>query len=243
MSGPDYADIEARARSVRDRLRLGIGPTPDILSVMTDAGVSVLVRPLGPRGPDGIYVRRPGIAVAMLNGSLYLPRFRFAGAHELGHHEFGDDRALDEDIFVATTLEEKRANAFAASFLVPKVAIAERMTFKADVSPERVLELANEFGVSYQTMVYRLHNSGWLRGGAAARDVLLESRSAVLTDSLRNRRVTRDTVLPLDYINRAIAAYRDQRISLGRFAELVFMDPSYARRDLGELGLLHAEDK
>jgi Zn-dependent peptidase ImmA (M78 family) len=242
MTTPDYVAIEARARQVRERLRLGTGPAPDILSVLTDAGLTVIVQPLGLKGPDGLYVRRPRIAVALLNGSKYLPRFRFTGAHELGHHEFGEQRAVDRDIFVAATFEEKQANAFAACFLVPKSAIAGRVEFKSDIAPERVLQLANEFGVSYETMVYRLHNVGWLKGGAGRRDALLASRAAVLTDSLRNRRVTRDTVLPLDFVKRAVAAYSSQSISLGRFAELLGMDEADARKGLADLGLLHDED-
>lgn len=242
MTTPDYAAIEANAREVRDRLRLGTGPIADILTVLGDAGIAVIVRPLGRAGPDGLYVRRPRIATALLNGSKYLPRFRFTGAHELGHHEFGEERVVDRDIYAATTFEEKRANAFAASFLVPKAAIVERVQFKAETEPDNVLELANEFGVSYETMVYRLHNIGWLRGGATRRDELLVSRSAVLTDTLRNRRVTRDTVLPLDFIERAVAAYRDQSISLGRFAELLGRDEAAARRILAELHLLQDDD-
>lgn len=242
MTSPDYAAIDAKAREVRDRLRLGTGPIPDILTVLGDAGVAVVVRPLGPDGPDGLYMRRPTVATALLNGSKYLPKFRFTGAHELGHHEFGEVRVVDRDIFDARTLEEKRANAFAATFLVPKAAIAERVEFKGPMDAGAVLDLANEFGVSYETMVYRLHNVGWLRGGAARRDELLASRSAVLTDTLRNRRVTRDTVLPLDFIERAVRAYRAQDISLGRFAELIGRDEMDARRVLANLGLLHEDD-
>lgn len=238
----DYAEVEGRAADLRDRLKLGSGPVADIESALSDAGVAVLVRPLGVRGPDGIYVRRPALSVVLLNGSSYLPRFRFTGAHELGHHQYGIERALDRNVFDAATVEEKRANVFAAAFLVPKSAISARVGYKTEISPERVLELATEFGVSYETMVYRLHNCGWLRGGAQRRDELLGARAEIFTDNLRNRRPPRETSLPLDYVRRAVRAYADQQIDVGRLAELLLLDDAEARRLLGKLHLLHQED-
>ena len=238
----DYAEVEGRAATLRDSLKLGSGSIADIESVLSDAGVAVLVRPLGRGGPDGIYVRRAALSVVLLNGSSYLPRFRFTGAHELGHHQYGTERALDRDVFAAATVEEKRANAFAAAFLVPKSGVAVRVGYKSDISPERVLELANEFGVSYETMVYRLHNCGWLRGGAQRRDELLGARAAIFTDNLRNRRAPRETALPLDFIRRSLRAYAHQQIDIGRLAELLLLDDAEARKLLGQLHLLQEED-
>jgi len=239
----DYDEVEGQASGLRGSLGVLTGPISDIESVLTDAGVTVLVRPLGVRGPDGMYVRRATLAVALLNGNTYLPRFRFTGAHELGHHYYGSVGALDRDVYRPANLEEKRANAFAACFLVPRSTLSRAASAREDIAPERALALANEFGVSYQTMVYRLHNCRLLKGGATKRDELLGARSAIFSDALRDRRVSRQAALPLDYVNRAIDAYGEQLISLDRLAELLFMDEGQVKKLLVHAQLLHEQDQ
>jgi len=242
MSGVDFAEVERHTDQVRIRLNLGNAPIPDITSILEDAGLVVLVRPLGEFGPDGLYVRRDQFSVALLNGDKYLPRLRFTGAHELGHHEYGAVSALDEDIHGSAAPEETRANAFAASFLMPREALAERVGGRQPVPAELVLDVANEFGVSYETLVYRLHNTRLLRGGAAARDSLLAERSFLFTADLRQRRLETRSIVPSDYVVRAVRAYRGDRISLDRLAELLYADREGMATALKEAGLLHPED-
>jgi len=239
----DYDEVEEHASELRGTLGVLTGPISDIESVLTEAGVMVLVRPLGTRGPDGMYVRRERLAVALLNGNTYLPRFRFTGAHELGHHFYGSAGALDRDVYKPANLEEKRANAFAACFMVPRSTLSRAANAREDIPPERALALANEFGVSYQTMVYRLHNCHLLKGGATKRDELLGARSARFNDALRDRRVSKQEALPLDYVNRAIDAYGQQLVSLDRLAELLFMDEIQVKKLLTQAQLLHEEDQ
>lgn len=242
MTQLDYTEIERRAAEVRERLGLGTAPVGDFTATLADAGLVVLVRPLGPKGPEGLYVRRAGYGAVLLNGDAYLPRLRFTAAHELGHHEYGAEAVVDVAIGATTDPEERRANAFAASFLMPRDALVQRIAGPAP-SAERVVEVASEFGVSYETMVYRLHNLQLLPGGAARRDQLLAERSAVMTDDLRQRRLESGTVLPPQYVKRAIDAYTRQDISLDRLAELLFtQDETVVGRALEEAGLLRPED-
>jgi Zn-dependent peptidase ImmA (M78 family) len=239
----DYDEVEEQASRLRGTLGVLTGPISDIESVLTEAGVTVLVRPLGARGPDGMYVRRTKLAIALLNGNTFLPRFRFTGAHELGHHYYGSAGALDRDVYKPANLEEKRANALAACFLVPRSTLSRAANSREDIQPERALELANEFGVSYQTMVYRLHNCNLLKGGATKRDALLGARSAIFSDALRDRRDSRQAALPLDYVNRAVDAYGRQLVSLDRLAELLFVDEAQVKKLLTQAQLLHEEDQ
>lgn len=239
----DFAEVERHTAEVRARLNLGDAPIPDITSTLEDAGLVVLVRPLGETGPDGLYVRRHDFNVVLLNGDKYLPRLRFTGAHELGHHEYGATGVIDEDIHGSAAPDEKRANAFAASMLMPRSALAERVADRQPVPAELVLEVANEFGVSYETLVYRLHNTGLLHGGAAARDSLMAERSFLFTADLRQRRLEDRSIIPPDYVVRAVQAYRGDLISLDRLAELLFADREGMAAALKEAGLLHTEDE
>jgi Zn-dependent peptidase ImmA (M78 family) len=237
----DYEEVERRAQEVRSRLGLGLAPIADAPGTLGDAGLLVLVRPLGPNGPDGLYVRRTDYAAVLLNGDVYLPRLRFTAAHELGHHEYGEDAAIDLVVGPNSDPREQVANAFAASFLMPRAAMRQR-GYGPQVTPQRGGGIASDFGVSYQTLVYRLHNLHLLPGGAVDRDLLLEERSAVLTNSLRAQRLEERSLLPDDYVKRALDAYGREDISLSRLAELLFEDEGALGRRLEEAGLLNPDD-
>jgi Zn-dependent peptidase ImmA (M78 family) len=240
----DYEQLELVAQAARDRAGLSpIDPIPEIVGVLEQLGLQVLVRALGPTGPQGIYVRRSRFAAVLLNGSDYLPRFRFTGAHELGHHERAHyDVHVDLDL-AGRDRKEQEANAFAASFLAPRRALFERIGRlpKRRLSPEQVLQLAADFIVSYEFMVNRLHNVGLLQG-AQHRDELKAARETVLTDELREMRPAERWRMPADFIGRALTAYGRYEISLGRLAELLQRETKHMASVLAAHDYLHPED-
>src|ERR1700674_1675680 len=108
MGSANFEDLEDAAQAARERAGLSpIDPIPEIVGVLEQLGLLVLVRPLGPAGPQGIYVRRSRFAAVLLNGSDYLPRFRFSGAHELGHHVLDHFEAHIDVDFSETTGDRK----------------------------------------------------------------------------------------------------------------------------------------
>jgi Zn-dependent peptidase ImmA (M78 family) len=240
----DYEQLEEAAQEARERSGLNpIDPVPEIVGVLEQLELLVLVRPLGPGGPQGIYVRRSRFAAVLLNGTDYLPRFRFSGAHELGHHERQHyDVHVDLD-FSGRDRKELEANAFAASFLAPRRALFERVGRlpKARLSPEQVLQLAADFIVSYEFMANRLHNVGLLQGHQH-RDELKAARATVLTDELREMRPAQRWRMPADFIGRALTAYGRYDISLGRLAELLEREVAVVSSALASHDYLHPED-
>jgi Zn-dependent peptidase ImmA (M78 family) len=240
----DYEQLEEAAQDARERSGLNpIDPVPEIVGVLEQLELLVLVRPLGPGGPQGIYVRRSRFAAVLLNGTDYLPRFRFSGAHELGHHERQHyDVHVDLD-FSGRDRKELEANAFAASFLAPRRALFERVGRlpKARLSPEQVLQLAADFIVSYEFMANRLHNVGLLQGHQH-RDELKAARATVLTDELREMRPAQRWRMPADFIGRALTAYGRYDISLGRLAELLEREVAVVSSALASHDYLHPED-
>lgn len=239
MTSLDIQEVERHAQEVRERLGVGVAPIGDVTSALSDAGLVVLVRPLGTAGPDGLYVRRGDQGYVLLNGDAYLPRLRFTGAHELGHHEYGAHAVVDVTTVAGKDPDEQVANAFAASFLMPRDAVFQRIEGPTP-TPDRLVELADEFGVSYPAFIFRLHNLGFLPGGAVERDRLLADPLAKFTSGFRQRHLEERSILPPDYVKRAVDAYRRYDISLDRLAELVF-DNSIGGA-LQEEGLLHPED-
>jgi Zn-dependent peptidase ImmA (M78 family) len=240
---PNFPELEQKAEEVRGRVALHPqDPVPEIVGVLEQLGLRVIVRPLGKDGPQGIYARRADFAAVLLNGSDYLPRFRFSGAHELGHHVLDHFEAHIDVDFSETTGKEKEANAFAASFLMPRRALWDRVAnLGKKLTADQVRDLANEFIVSYDSMVNRLHNVQLLQG-YQHRDALKAERASVLTDELRERRPAERWRLPTDYVHRALEAYGRYDISLDRLAELVEREAQEVAAILAAQHFLHAED-
>jgi Zn-dependent peptidase ImmA (M78 family) len=239
---PQQDPMARRARELRAAIGLADGPVPEILSTLERLGLSVYVLPLGSDGPDGAYLPRAQFKTVLLNADKYLARLRFTAAHELGHHVFNDGAQMDKDIHQFRSLEEQRANGFAAAFLMPDTGILARLGVGA-ITPRDVVRIALEFGVSYTSLVHRLQKLQ--RVTPQQKAALLRDRAAVLTPEFRLRHLSVKQQLPSDYVDRALRAYDDWKISLDRLSELLRI-PDDEREglvgDLREQHLLREED-
>lgn len=223
MTAVGYGEIEDRALRTRARLGLGLGPVHDIEAALKQAGLLVLVAHLGKSGPEGLYVRRADYGAVLLNGDAFRPRARFTAAHELGHHELGHDAAVDEAIAEnSNDPAERPANVFAAEFLVPKAALVRLASAGRPRTPQAVSELARRFGVSYLVLVYRLHNTGLLPGGATERDWLVGHQPLQLHPG-RYLNAREAAHFPDTYVELIRAATASEEISTDRARELLEM--------------------
>jgi Zn-dependent peptidase ImmA (M78 family) len=151
---------ESAARETRRELGIGdLGPVPDVLQrVESAAAVNVVVARLPEGGPAGAYVKERGVPFILVNGREPVVRQRFTLAHELGHHTLGHGDVLDATIgWSATDPKEVAANRFAAEFLMP-VAGVDAWVEARDVESlglEQLVRLANAFGVSCETALWR----------------------------------------------------------------------------------------
>jgi len=116
--------------ALEERRRLGLGNAPagNIASIIGTQGVWVAACDL-PSEMSGLFVNdgRAGLAV-IINARHPRVRRRFSYAHEYGHALF--DRAEPYRLTRrdnAEELVEKRANAFAASFLLPRSGIEDQL--------------------------------------------------------------------------------------------------------------------
>jgi Zn-dependent peptidase ImmA (M78 family)/DNA-binding Xre family transcriptional regulator len=94
-----------------------------------------------------------------VNSAFTTPRSLFTLAHELGHLLLGrveGDIALDQEL-AGSSSTERMANAFAAIFLMPERIIRKTLDFNGR-NTASIVNLAHRFGVSFETVVYRLHN-------------------------------------------------------------------------------------
>lgn len=174
----------------QERLRLGLGVAPiaNVAEMLETQGVRTALVDL-PEDVSGLTLSRPTVGLFIVaNRRHHFLRRRFSYAHEYAHVLLDRDRlgtisrATDRDDLI-----EVRANAFAASLLLPEEGVRRFMTtigkggpsrLQADVfdesgvvevraraAPEsrdvqlyEVAELADHFGVSRLAALYRLRN-------------------------------------------------------------------------------------
>ena len=155
----------------------------DDLAELVEAvfGADVAVLDLG-GGFDGLATSSDEVKLIVLATSTVPARQRFTLAHELGHLLAGDDQGvhLDEDIFdkaQAKNPSEMRANAFAASFLMPEQAL--RAAAGTSGLTERAFAgLACDLRVTPSALAYRLKALRLVDAGTCDRFRVLSGRQA-----------------------------------------------------------------
>lgn len=142
---------------------------PSFVSLVEDqSGLNVNLEPMNQQ-VAGLCARVDDYSIAMIDSSSTAGRQRFTVAHELCHYLLGDGELTDESgqgLVIDETISaqrdvEKRANAFAASFLMPRASI-ERYRRNRDLTEEVIVELQYTFGVSLDAMLWQLFNFGWI---------------------------------------------------------------------------------
>jgi Zn-dependent peptidase ImmA (M78 family)/transcriptional regulator with XRE-family HTH domain len=139
------------AQEERRRLRLGVAPVGNIAALIASQGIWTAATVL-PDDVSGLFFNHASIGLAIVvNRKQSTVRQRFSCAHEYAHALF--DREHGQDIkrterANSSDLMEKRANAFAASFLMPADGINEQLRLMDKGSPSRqsqiLFDVAND---------------------------------------------------------------------------------------------------
>jgi Zn-dependent peptidase ImmA (M78 family)/transcriptional regulator with XRE-family HTH domain len=152
--------------------------------------INVAVEELA-EGIDGLSLSDGDTRIIVVAPTDRTGRQRFTLAHELGHVLFGDgDRTvIEEQLFETKSAQESRADAFAASFLMPKAEILDELDGRS--AAEGFLDLVWAFGVSPETMCWRLLNLGLIteeeRSALSGKTLSRVARSLGRLDELRQR--------------------------------------------------------
>jgi len=140
---------EVVAQEERRRLGLGTAPIINTAETISEQGVWTAATDL-PNGLSGLFVNHPSIGLAILVNVQHWPvRRRFSYAHEYAHALFDRSEAITTTRSQnATQLAEKRANAFAAAFLIPAGGVADHLRQLDKGSPSRrsqsLFDVAND---------------------------------------------------------------------------------------------------
>lgn len=129
VSGEAVAQGEQIAEQERRRLNIGNAPISDISELIVSQGIWASGVELPTDNMSGLFLRHPSIGLAILvNGSHVRGRRRFSYAHEYAHALMDRDRSIRvSSMDNSSEMVERRANAFAAAFLMPRAGVYDAL--------------------------------------------------------------------------------------------------------------------
>jgi Zn-dependent peptidase ImmA (M78 family)/transcriptional regulator with XRE-family HTH domain len=222
---------EALAAAVRQQAGIADGDLPpepeDFAAWVEEAlGIDVCIAPL-PNGLDGLALRSGRLRLALISSGIAATRQRFTLAHEVCHLASGDaqDLTVDEDVFGRRTAEERRANAFAAAFLMPVRAIRGAAEGK-ELDEDLVVGLLGRFRVSLDALAFRLHNIGVVNAGGRDRVRTMSSaRIALRPGRAEDLQARNERRAPGRLLARAMEAFAAGELGIRPLAALLDTDP------------------
>lgn len=238
---------EDAANNLRARLGVGLGPIPDLISLLElELGMRIFFRPL-PSQISGLYAYDAAIgACVLINASHHWKRRVQTAIHETGH--FVSDRShadiLEEDE-IPLSVEERFAKRFGSAFLMPASGVRGR--FGQIVGSENrfdvreLILLAHQFGVATEAMCRRLEELALLPQGSwdSLRDRGFASdleRSVLSEVSVQPK----PPVIPPRLAYLASIALDDELLSEGQLCDLLAVDRLELREALAPFGAQEA---
>lgn len=165
--GVSAARIKAEVSRLLAQPEAAERPLP-IERLAESQGFPVVFQHLDEEDISGFYLRNGSESVIGVNRAHARVRQRFTVAHELGHAllDRRDGMHIDQAFklrnptsALAVDPEEIAANAFAAELLMPEDEVREAIGDGLDISDDGAIrDLARQFGVSQQALMFRLVN-------------------------------------------------------------------------------------
>lgn len=248
----DKHDFLARSFKLADRLgseiceslNLGSRPASNLLNILENAlRIKILHLPLE-NGISGACVVNDNLGAGILINAKEVPwRRNFDLAHELFHiitwNVFSHEEVGDGTV---KTRPEKYADAFASSLLLPEFHLRnalEEITTDGQIRIVDVIELAKEFGVSTEAILWRLVNLEILAKPEVEK--VLGNPELRRKDRLMRQGLFYEGVppkFPGRYISLACRCLMEGKISRGTFAEYLGIDRAEIDRYLRKQGFV-----
>ena len=160
-----FASGYAAAEFVREALHRDRAIRFEIEAVFAELGVAVLPMRLGTESIDAVAVwggRGPSVILNLDRQHISPERTRMTLAHELGHLMLDRAGGLPFCEVLGGAVDdfmERRANAFAAELLLPRIVVEQaRTTFKGSIG-DFIAALKHDFGVSKSVACAQVYNS------------------------------------------------------------------------------------
>lgn len=155
MSADQLANIFLQEYSADKEVSYPINP----FQILTDLGIPFVLRPF--KKYEGIYIPAAGegdFPIVGINLNRPITRQRYTAAHELCHH-LKDVRSGFMCAINAKSEIEKYAEAFASELLMPTAELrkqVQKYEQNGCIDLDGVLKVADYFGVSFQSCLYKI---------------------------------------------------------------------------------------
>lgn len=228
------------AAAERNRLGLGDGPIADLRERLeSDVGMRIFFLSMPSKVAGLFFYSDPLGACVGINAAHPRERGNWTLAHEYAH--FLTTRyqvEITEFNGISARRNERFADAFAASFLMPAIGLHRRFSElqRAREGPPIVADiiaLADTFQVSVQALILRLEDLKRLRVGAWERLRTLKVRDAQRELGIQRRRG--EDKLPRRYKLLAVRAFERGELSEGQLASILRCDRVSARLIVDEM--------
>ncbi|MDY4067111.1 ImmA/IrrE family metallo-endopeptidase [Bullifex sp.] len=247
----DYADLMTKAERLMKQLGEDNNSPVDIFALAQGIELLTIVYyPLGNKISGMCVKGAEGRCTIALNSSMTLGRQRFTLAHVFFHMFYDTNMKTICAKSIGTGCEiEKMADAFAAYFLMPRAALADKADnliskHEGKINLQDIIRIEQYFGVSHQTAVYQLNNCGYI-----SRKELDDLLNISVKRQAEAMGFSSDLYLPLPkekqyctyghYIKQADQLLNRDIISNGKYEELMLAafrdDLVYGAEEGGEL--------
>jgi Zn-dependent peptidase ImmA (M78 family)/transcriptional regulator with XRE-family HTH domain len=229
------------AKRVRELAGVSDGYIDELASFCENRlGVDVAVECLPP-GLDGLAVSRGNYRLALVSSAIPATRQRYTLAHEIGHLAADDtqDILIDENLFGRSGDQEKRANVFASSFLMPESSLRRAMG-PAGLVEASIGEMLANYKVSLDALAYQLHSVRLIdkAGRERVRQLSTRKLSLLAGHAAEYQRQLQDhgqRRLPSGLLQRAIEAYNNGDAGVRVLARLAEVPPEMLLEQLSPL--------
>ncbi len=237
--------VEVLANNISNLLGLGRRPAFTLQKVLEqDYGIKVLCYPFIDGSAVSTVNRSIG-NIIVINSHEVPWRQNYDLAHEL-FHLITWDAVIENKMYINDEYSEeieKRANLFASILLLPeqevKKEILNRVDKDGNITNSDIVDVAIEFGISTQALIYRLANLKLIsfeQASTVVKDVELSTLSKQMRKQEKIEKRLSD-----QFISLAIRCLRKGLISRGKFSELVDIDRSDIDDFINEKGLMKQE--
>lgn len=220
------------AEKIRRNLKLGNAPIKDIFNLLEGQRIFVVRMPINGDGLSGAfyYDKKKKNAQILVNSNRSKGHQIFTAAHEFCHYLLDkDEQIIIEHDNQKKSPIEKRADAFAANFLLPEEGIRfyiQKVLNKTKkLDDNDLVRIQNEFKISWSFLIYRLHNLDYIFDGGlnAKLDNIKQLNSLAVQFGFEPEFSEQNGKyeLPSEYFRLALSAYFDKKISLNRLSDLL----------------------
>lgn len=235
------------ASTKRRELNIGNDGIKDIFLLLESQGIFVVRMPIECDNLSGAFYfdNKNKAGKILINSNRTKGHQIFTAAHEYCHYLLDKDQELIiEDEKEKKSPIEKRADKFAAHFLMPQEGINYYINSILKNSSDQLndielVKIKNEFSASWLASLYHLNNLGYKFNKSIEHKIsditVLNRLSMQMGYKAEKNFKAEKTILPSEYNRLAFNAYFKKKISLNRLAELLRISYDEAKDKIAEI--------